>query len=143
MGSDEPSLRRLLWAHLESDSPHEASAASGWFPAEAEAASVALCVTELLADVSARGAGGRIDCTWREDPHGVRLDLDCAATLPEGFSLEHQAPGPQGLGLAVALLPRRGARLTMQQQGPKVCARLHIGPPCAVAFDAIAPQSAG
>jgi len=49
--------------------------------------------------------------------------------LPPGFSLSDIAASVSGLGLVKALLPRRGARLSIEASGATVLARLQLFPP--------------
>ena len=48
---------------------------------------------------------------------------------PAEFDLAQIAASVSGLGLVKALLPRRGARLTLEQAGSLVAARLQLFPP--------------
>jgi hypothetical protein len=49
--------------------------------------------------------------------------------LKPGFSLTDIAASVSGLGLVKALLPRRGARLSIEGTGSVVLARLQLSPP--------------
>ena len=52
-----------------------------------------------------------------------------AGRLPPGFGLAQVPSGVSGLGLVRALLPRRGATLTLVEDGPDVVARVTLVPP--------------
>ena len=49
--------------------------------------------------------------------------------LPPGFDLDKIATSVSGLGLVKAMLPRRGAKFTLEQMGAVVTARLNLFPP--------------
>ncbi|MGH6622376.1 MAG: hypothetical protein ACREBN_00310, partial [Burkholderiaceae bacterium] len=55
--------------------------------------------------------------------------IENTATLRPGFNLAEVATGVTGLGLVKALLPRRGARLSIEQVGAVVVTRLYLSPP--------------
>jgi hypothetical protein len=59
--------------------------------------------------------------------------------LPAGFDLARFPGGLSGLGLARALLPRRTATLTLEQQGDDVVARVQLRPPSVVRDPSPAP----
>ena len=61
---------------------------------------------------------------------GIAIEIRSRGRLPEGFELARVPAGVSGLGLVRALLPRRHARLELQQRGDEVVARVEIAPPC-------------
>jgi hypothetical protein len=62
-------------------------------------------------------------------PEGMVFAIENPGALPTGFDLGQIATSVSGLGLVKALLPRRGARLTLEQAGTVVAARLALAPP--------------
>jgi PAS domain S-box-containing protein len=60
---------------------------------------------------------------------GVELRIENAGTLKPGFDLGKIASSVSGLGLVKALLPRRGARLSVEAHGATVLTRLELTPP--------------
>lgn len=137
-------LRGLLWAHLEQQGPTVPPDA-GWRLSEADAPSLGLCLGELLQALMSRAKASPdpsvVNAEVTDDPHGVWLTLRAGGRWPEGWDPERLAPGLQGLPLAKALLPRRGAVLELVQEDTKVGARLRLAPPCVFAPDPAGPQS--
>jgi two-component sensor histidine kinase len=62
-------------------------------------------------------------------PDGMVFAIENPGALPPGFDLGQIAASVSGLGLVKALLPRRGARLMLEQSGAVVIARLQLQPP--------------
>jgi hypothetical protein len=62
-------------------------------------------------------------------PDGMALLIDNAGLLPEDFDLARVASGVTGLSLIKALLPRRGARLRIEQLGSLVRTTLELAGP--------------
>ncbi|HUL67320.1 MAG TPA: PAS domain S-box protein [Burkholderiaceae bacterium] len=98
---------------------------------ENEAVPLALVINELGTNAIKHRAS-------RNDPVGVRVTarpegmefaIENSGQLKPGFSLQEIAASVSGLGLVKALLPRRGARLTLESSGTVVLARLHLFPP--------------
>ena len=54
------------------------------------------------------------------------------AETADGFALQNVKSGVSGLGLVRALLPRRSAILSLEQQGDDVVCRLELIPPSVV-----------
>jgi PAS domain S-box-containing protein len=97
---------------------------------EAEAIPVALTVNELLTNAIKHGAGGDVRCTLAlAEGDAVDVQIASAATLPPGFDASLIRGGVSGLALVRALLPRRSATFTLEQQGADVVARLQLRPP--------------
>jgi hypothetical protein len=59
----------------------------------------------------------------------VAIQIENPGRLPALFDLDRIASGMSGLALVKALLPRRGARLSIEQVGAVVRARLELTPP--------------
>ena len=116
-----------------------AGAASGaWTLPEAEAIPIALTLNELLTNAIKHSTGTPADdvlCTLDAGEMGVRVRISNLATLPEGFSIARIPGGVSGLGLVRALLPRRGARLTLEQAGERVEAALALQAPVVARLD--------
>jgi hypothetical protein len=62
-------------------------------------------------------------------PDGVAVLIENPGRLPAGFDLGRVASGVSGLGLIKALLPRRGARLKIDQADALVRAQLELTAP--------------
>jgi PAS domain S-box-containing protein len=98
---------------------------------ESEAVPLALVMNELGTN-AIKHRTSRQDCivvrvTGR--PDGMVFAIENPGELPAGFDLGEIAASVSGLGLVKALLPRRGARLTLEQSGAVVVARLQLLPP--------------
>lgn len=142
--TEPATLRNLLCAHLEpSDGSAERGDTVSWRLRPDDAPAIALCLNELLTNALKHGAAGAVGirCEVSNGPDGVEVLIRNPGTLPDGRDDAKSRQGLSGLGLVRALLPRRGARLQMRTQDGEVCARLHIGPPCAQPEPAAGPQS--
>jgi two-component sensor histidine kinase len=62
-------------------------------------------------------------------PEGMDFSIENPGQLKPGFSLQDIAASVSGLGLVKALLPRRGAQLSIEGTGNVVLARLQLSPP--------------
>jgi hypothetical protein len=69
-------------------------------------------------------------------PDGMEFVIENPGALKDGFDLGKIAASVSGLGLVKALLPRRGARMTIDQAGALVATRLQLMPP-AIREDAV------
>jgi two-component sensor histidine kinase len=116
----------------------QAHPGSEWTLPEAKAIPLALTLNELLTNAikhsAASAQGGYESVTvrlnWSDD--GARLAIANRARLPEGFCLEQGGAGVSGLALVRSLLPRRGATLSIEQQGEWVLASLDLVAPAIV-----------
>lgn len=117
----------------------ETPAAGGvrWAVANSEAVPFALVINELAGiALNQRGARAfRVVGKLTPRGNGVELRIEYPGKLPEGFDPARVAEGTAGFGLVRALLPRRGARLTVEQLGPLVVMRLELMAP-AIRVDA-------
>jgi two-component sensor histidine kinase/PAS domain-containing protein len=99
-----------------------------WYLAPVDSIPVALALNELLTNAIKHGSGSAVSCQLAALENGVSIEIRNRGELPEGFE-----PGRlrdiSGLSLVRALLPRRGARLLFEQQGPQVMCRLELEPP--------------
>ena len=105
---------------------------SEWTLPEAESIPIALTLNELLTNAVKHSAGTPDDevlCTLDGGEMGVRIKVSNLATLAAGFDLARIPGGVSGLGLVRALLPRRSARLTLEQSGDRVVAEMVLQPP--------------
>jgi two-component sensor histidine kinase len=98
---------------------------------ESEAVPLALVINEL-------GTNAIKHRTSRSDviqvraharPEGMDFSIENPGQLKPGFSLQDIAASVSGLGLVKALLPRRGAQLSIEGTGNVVLARLQLSPP--------------
>jgi len=98
---------------------------------ENEAVPLALVINELGTNAikhrSTRDQAVRVHVASR--PEGMEFVIENPGQLPTGFSLADIAASVSGLGLVKALLPRRGARLSIEASGAVVLARLQLFPP--------------
>jgi two-component sensor histidine kinase len=102
-----------------------------WGLPESEAVPLALVINELGTNAIKYRSGRDLPIAVRlaARPDGIELRVENNGQLKEGFDLTRIASSVSGLGLVKALLPRRGARLTVEQTGPTVCTRLELWPP--------------
>ncbi|MCS7101965.1 MAG: PAS domain S-box protein, partial [Burkholderiaceae bacterium] len=102
-----------------------------WGLPENEAVPLALVINELGTNAikyrASREHGVSVRVASR--PEGVELRIENSGQLKAGFDLARIASGISGLGLVKALLPRRGARLAIEQHGGAVVTRLELTPP--------------
>jgi PAS domain S-box-containing protein len=102
-----------------------------WGLPENEAVPLALVINELGTNAikyrGSRDQGVAVRVMAR--PEGVELRIENGGRLKPDFDLARIASSVSGLGLVKALLPRRGARLAIEQMGATVLTRLHLSPP--------------
>jgi len=102
-----------------------------WGLPENEAVPLALVVNELGTNAikyrGSRDLGISVRVVSR--PNGIELRIENAGQLRAGFDLARIASSVSGLGLVKALLPRRGARLAIEQGGLSVVTRLELMAP--------------
>lgn len=103
-----------------------------WCLPEAEAIPIALSLNELLGNALKHSDGAQVRCQLICDTAGVTVEIVNPGRLPEGFLLQNVKSGVSGLGLVRALLPRRSAILSLEQQGEDVVCRLELIPPSVV-----------
>jgi PAS domain S-box-containing protein len=102
-----------------------------WGLPENEAVPLALVVNELGTNaIKYRGSREQgISVRVGTRPEGVELRIENPGQLRAGFDLSRIASSVSGLGLVKALLPRRGAKLAIEQHGGVVVTRLELQPP--------------
>ena len=103
-----------------------------WCLPESEAIPIALSLNELLGNALRHSNGAQVRCQLICDMAGVAVEIVNPGRLPEGFALTNVRSGVSGLGLVRALLPRRSAILSLEQQGDDVVCRLELIPPSVV-----------
>ena len=96
---------------------------------EADSIPVALTVNELLTNAIKHSAGGAIACRMECGQDAVSLSVANPGALAPEFTLAQVPAGISGLGLVRALLPRKGASISLSQEGALVVARLRLAPP--------------
>lgn len=98
---------------------------------ENEAVPLALVINELGTNAikhrATRQDGIMVRVSTR--PGGMEFAIENPGTLKDGFDLAQISASVSGLGLVKALLPRRGARLTVERTGAVVATRLQLFPP--------------
>lgn len=100
-----------------------------WGLPEVEAIPIALTLNELFTNALKHGGTAPVLCELVFDPEQVLLRIVNEGQLPPGFDLKQIRGGVSGLGLVRALLPRRSALLTLQQEGEQVLCELSLWPP--------------
>lgn len=100
-----------------------------WGLPEVEAIPIALTLNELFTNALKHGGTAPVVCELVFDPEQVLLRIVNDGQLPAGFDLKQIRGGVSGLGLVRALLPRRSALLTLQQEGEQVLCELSLWPP--------------
>jgi len=113
--------------HFESEAP----SLWRWGLPENEAVPLALVINELGTNAikyrAARDQSLAVRIEGRAG--GIALRIDNPGRLPPDFDLARVSAGVTGLSLIKALLPRRGARLTIEQSGAVVRTTLELGAP--------------
>lgn len=96
---------------------------------ETEAIPVALTINELLTNAIKHGSGSEVRLSLAAVGPALQISVNNPGSLPAGFDVAQVRGGVSGLGLVRALLPRRTATLSLQQQGADVVARVELRPP--------------
>ncbi|WAC72511.1 PAS domain S-box protein [Roseateles sp. SL47] len=100
-----------------------------WGLPEVEAIPIALTLNELFTNALKHGGTAPVLCELVFDPEQVLLRIVNEGQLPAGFDLKQIRGGVSGLGLVRALLPRRSALLSLQQEEHRVVCELSLWPP--------------
>ncbi|HMC17210.1 MAG TPA: PAS domain S-box protein [Albitalea sp.] len=125
-GSVQRTFGHPIMLSLLGPAPHQ------WALPEAESIPIALTVNELLTNAvkhSIAEHGTMVSCKLLCSDSGVQIVISNKAHLPSGFTLARFPGGVSGLGLVRSLLPRRSAKLTLEQQGDEVVATVLLEPP--------------
>jgi hypothetical protein len=98
---------------------------------ENEAVPLALVVNELGTNAIKHRTSRTDPITVRVGarPDGMEFAIENPGVLRPGFALADISAGVSGLGLVKALLPRRGARLSIDAGSGSVVTRLTLYPP--------------
>jgi PAS domain S-box-containing protein len=98
---------------------------------ENEAVPLALVINELGTNAIKHRASrtDAISVRVASRPDGMEFVIENPGQLKPGFSFADIAASVSGLGLVKALLPRRGAKLSIDSAGNVVLARLQLFPP--------------
>ena len=108
----------------------ESDSIDRWLLPEQEAVPLALVVNELGTNaIKHRVPNAAVFVRLGALPDGLVLEIQHRGSLPEAFDFDRLEPGPSGLGLVRALLPRRGARLDYLSQGDQIIARAELTRP--------------
>jgi PAS domain S-box-containing protein len=95
-----------------------------------EAVPVALIFNELLQNALKHGGGPvALRLTAQGGGRAAVLEVANPGRLPEAFDLASRQGIGDGLQLALAMMPRAGATLTVEQRGSAVAARLALSSP--------------
>jgi len=123
-GSVQRTFGRTIVLTVEGD-------ATPWSLPEAESIPIALTINELLTNAIKHSRGGNVEvfCTLACADDGVRIAIANAGLLGPDFMLARIPGGVSGLGLVRALMPRRSATLSIEQQGDCVLATVSLVPP--------------
>ncbi len=103
-----------------------------WRLPESESIPIALTLNELLTNAvkhCAGGGGAAVLCTLGGSDAGVEIVIANPGRLAVDFNLARVPGGVSGLGLVRALLPRRGARLSLEPHAGQVRATVLLAPP--------------
>ena len=104
-----------------------------WVLPDGEAVPIALVVNELGTNaIKHGGPGAPVRVSLRGGADGLELELSNPGRLPVGFDLASLGASASGLGLVVALMPRRGASLALEERDGEVVARVRLVPPVLV-----------
>ena len=108
-----------------------ASALWRWGLPEGEAVPLALVINELGTNAIKYRESRDLTLEVRVEPRpdGLAVRIQNAGRLPAGFDLARISSGVSGLGLIKALLPRRGAHLTLEHEDDRVTATLDLSGP--------------
>ncbi|CAN5694679.1 PAS domain S-box protein [soil metagenome] len=136
-GSVQRTFGRNIVLAVSGDAPER------WVLPEAESIPIALTLNELLTnavkhsiDRDPQAQRSDVYCDLRCEANEVVIEVRNSGKLPEGFTLARFPGGVSGLGLVRALLPRRSARLTLEQHGDDVIASAFLKPPGVLRADA-------
>ncbi len=125
-GSVQRMFGRPIHCHVEGAM---AAQAERWALPEAESIPIALTLNELLTNAIKHSEDAPIHCHLRCEADRLSIRIVNPGQLPPGFTLAGVPGSVSGLGLVRALLPRRSAKLNLEQQGLVVCCTMELQPP--------------
>jgi len=97
---------------------------------EADSIPIALTVNELFTNAIKHSAAATdIRCEVAVGESTITIVIANQGALAPGFTLAGIPAGVSGLGLVRSLLPRKGARMSIEAEGAEVVARLELTPP--------------
>lgn len=103
---------------------------SSWLLPDGESIPFALIINELMSNaVKHSTSDSPLSCQLQSIHQGIRLEVINEGLLPSNFRVEHRPTNVAGLGLVRALLPRRHASLTIEQNGDHVFAIIELRTP--------------
>ncbi|MEJ5999990.1 PAS domain-containing sensor histidine kinase [Paucibacter soli] len=125
------SVQRMFGREIRTEIAGELAGQSHlWGLPEAESIPIALTLNELLTNaIKHSGEQGQVCCRLLCEQGHVAVEISNPGQLPEGFKLADVPGGVSGLGLVRALLPRRSAILSMENQGDQVVCTVQLYPP--------------
>lgn len=123
IGSVQRMSGRQIASHIEGAT---AERVNDWTLPEAESIPIALTLNELLSNALKHSPAGAVSCTLHCGADSVSVAITNPGRLPLDFSLAQVPGGVSGLGLVRALLPRRSARLNLEQEGELVVCRVEL-----------------
>ncbi|OYU27137.1 MAG: hypothetical protein CFE41_12135 [Burkholderiales bacterium PBB2] len=123
IGSVQRMSGRQIASHIEGLTSERVN---DWTLPEAESIPIALTLNELLSNALKHSPAGAVSCTLHCGVDSVSVAITNPGTLPPDFSLAQVPGGVSGLGLVRALLPRRTARLSLEQEGDLVVCRVEL-----------------
>lgn len=106
-----------------------------WIPcriAETEAVPLALVLNELIANAIKHGDHAKgVNITLRHEPlpHMIQVTISNSGRLPPGFDFPKHTLARTGLQLVASLLPKKAVKLSFEQCGDIVSARLELTTP--------------
>lgn len=125
-GSVQRMFGRPIHCHIEGG---VAAEAERWALPEAESIPIALTLNELLTNAIKHSQEAPIHCHLGCEVDRLSIRIVNPGQLPPGFSLAGVPGSVSGLGLVRALLPRRSAKLSLEQQGLVVVCTMELQPP--------------
>lgn len=115
---------------LEIIETSDASPGPDWVVPELEAVPLALVINEITSNAFKHGEPGcDVKVTMAPSESGFQVIVSNAGELPADFDLATRPVSPTGLGLIRALMPKRGADLTLDAHDGQVIARLSLQAP--------------
>jgi two-component sensor histidine kinase len=105
---------------------------------EADSIPIALTINELFTnaikhsgggDAAAQSPGNEVRCSLEVGQSELCISVRNRGHLAPDFHISQIPSGISGLGLVRALLPRKGAAISLESDGDDVVARLGLSPP--------------
>ncbi len=107
-----------------------------WIIPEGEAVPLALVFNELMTNAFKHCTDEKdVSINVSSNRDGVLIQVANTGQLPPAFDVDNLPLTSSGLGLVKALIPRRGTRLTFEQQGDQVLVSLGLTSPALRVFE--------